>query len=52
MMPLGGPSGCAIRSRRGAARTRRGAGPVTLSALLGRLASTVGKVLRRRGVAM
>ena len=32
-----------------AARTRSGAGPVTLGALLGRPASTVGKVLRRRG---
>ena len=32
-----------------AARRRSGAGPVTLGALLGRPASTVGKVLRRRG---
>ena len=32
-----------------AARQRSGAGPVTLGALLGRPASTVGKVLRRRG---
>ena len=32
-----------------AARTRSGAGPVTLGALLGRPASTVGKVLQRRG---
>ena len=31
-----------------AARRRSGAGPVTLGALLGRPASTVGKVLRRR----
>ena len=32
-----------------AARTHSGAGPVTLGALLGRPASTVGKVLRRLG---
>ena len=32
-----------------AARTRSGAGPVTLGAVLGRPASTVGKVLRRLG---
>ena len=32
-----------------AARRRSGAGPVTLGSLLGRPASTVGKVLRRRG---
>ncbi len=32
-----------------AARARSGAGPVTLGAMLGRPASTVGKVLRRRG---
>ena len=32
-----------------AARQRSGAGPVMLGALLGRPASTVGKVLRRRG---
>ena len=32
-----------------AARRRSGAGPVTLGALLGRPASTVGKVLRRLG---
>ena len=32
-----------------AARTRSGAGPVTLGALLGRPASTVGKVLQRLG---
>ena len=32
-----------------AARRRSGAGPVTLGALLGRPASTVGKVLRRAG---
>ena len=32
-----------------AARRRSGAGPVTRGALLGRPASTVGKVLRRRG---
>ena len=59
---LGGAAGAPVhaqapapaprRGRRGGdpgARRRSGAGPVTLGALLGRPASTVGKVLRRRG---
>ena len=41
--------GASTRPQRGGSWPRAGAGPVTLGALLGRPASTVGKVLRRRG---